>query len=160
MAVEVSVKQMAPGRRRGRRSGDQHGESYGSPTGASREYRSWAHMTKRCYDPHVPNWKDYGGRGITVCDRWRDSYPAFLADMGRCPAGATLGRLDNEGPYTPTNCRWETRLQQGINTRKTRYWTLSNERISVAQMERDLALSKDALGWRLRRAERQLRGAT
>ncbi len=80
-----------------------------------RTYHSWADMKRRCMLPTDSDWHRYGGRGITVCDRWCDSFDAFLADMGERPEGLTLDRIDNDGNYEPGNCRYATRLEQVQN---------------------------------------------
>ena len=84
------------------------------------EYRVWTNMKTRCFNQGNRQFANYGARGITVCDRWRDSFESFLADMGRCPPGLTLDRINNDGNYEPGNCRWATRQQQARNRRSTR----------------------------------------
>jgi hypothetical protein len=75
-------------------------------------------MKQRCYYAKHKFYPRYGGRGITVCKRWRDSFEAFLKDMGIRPSGKTLDRKDNDGNYNPRNCRWATRKQQRTNQSK------------------------------------------
>ena len=79
------------------------------------EHAAWKSMKQRCCNPKNPNFKYYGGRGISVCQRWRDSSKAFYEDMGPRPAGHQIDRIDNDGNYEPGNCRWATPLVNSRN---------------------------------------------
>lgn len=81
------------------------------------ERRSYDSMMRRCYRKSYDRWPDYGGRGVTVCERWRASFEAFLADMGPRPRGTTIDRKDNDGHYEPSNCKWSTPAEQNRNRR-------------------------------------------
>jgi hypothetical protein len=95
-----------------------HGE-----TGRTPEYVAWKSMKQRCYYTKNVSYGDYGGRGIRVCKRWLKSYENFLQDMGRKPSETySIDRINNNGNYTPSNCRWATKSQQSSNQRK-RYGT-------------------------------------
>ena len=81
-------------------------------------FHTWRGMLKRFYDPNHRAFENYGGRGITVCDRWRASFPAFLADMGERPSPRhSIDRINNDGNYEPENCRWATQNEQRLNQR-------------------------------------------
>ena len=94
-------------------------KKHGETAPHTREYRAWQNMHTRCSNPNYKGYKNYGGRGITVCERWK-AYENFLADMGRCPIQLTLDRINNDDNYEPFNCRWATTKEQGDNQRRRR----------------------------------------
>lgn len=84
----------------------------------SREHRSYVAMKSRCTNKNHIGYKNYGGRGISICAEWFDSFVQFYADMGDRPLGTSLDRIDNDGNYEPLNCRWSDRSTQASNRRK------------------------------------------
>jgi hypothetical protein len=97
-----------------------HGVANSRLTGyKSRTYGIWQAMRGRCLNPNNSRWASYGGRGIKACERW-SKFENFLLDMGEAPAGLTLERVDVDGSYTPTNCKWATWAEQAKNKRKNK----------------------------------------
>lgn len=94
-----------------------HGASRRGKT--DKEYKVWSSMKQRCINPNNEYYKDYGDRGIGVCDRWDNSYGNFIDDIGKCPRGKSLDRIDNNKGYNPDNCRWASLKQQNFNKRNT-----------------------------------------
>lgn len=92
------------------------------------EYGSWAGAKTRCTNPNHPAFHNYGGRGISMCDRWLNSFELFLQDMGPKPTPQhSIDRINNDGNYEPGNCRWATSVEQGRNNRRTRMVELNGE---------------------------------
>lgn len=114
------------------------------------EYTVWAALKARCTNPNSPQWNDYGGRGITVCDRWLNSFDAFLTDMGFRPsADHSIDRKDNNGPYSPNNCRWATKEEQSRNTRRTHLIEYQGETKCLTDWAIQFNLSPKCLSYRL-----------
>ena len=125
----------------------------GTPT-----YLSWQHMKQRCFNPKNQSYANYGGRGITVCDRWL-KFENFYADMGVRPDGMSLERKENNGDYEPNNCRWATQQEQTCNTRRTRRVEWNGRIQTMTAWAVELGLRPNCvikrlgyLGWTMERA--------
>lgn len=108
-------------------------------------------MMQRCYNPKNQAYKDYGGRGVTICDRWRAGFKFFLEDMGRRPAGLTIDRKDNSLGYSKGNCRWATYTEQNNNRRSSRMVEFNGRIQTAAEWSRELGISQSSIGKKLRR---------
>jgi hypothetical protein len=101
-------------------------------------------MMGRCYVPSTIGFENYGGRGISVCERWHD-FQSFLADMGERPDDGSIERIDCNGNYEPSNCKWVPRADQSRNTRASRYVMLSGRRIIQADAARELGVTPQTI---------------
>jgi hypothetical protein len=123
----------------------------GTPTANPVEYITWKSMIGRCYQPTATGFAHYGGRGIAVCDRWRSSFDAFLADVGKRPSEKhSLDRINNNGNYEPGNCRWATLKEQRRNTRANSLLTFRGETRCVTEWAEIFGLNVTTLSCRLR----------
>lgn len=123
------------------------------------EYNSWAGMIQRCTNPENHNYSSYGGRGISVCDRWINSSENFLADMGERPSkDHSLHRIDNDGPYDPSNCCWATKKEQARARRSSRYVEVNGIMMTLAEAAESRGMplhtlwSRLANGWSIDKA--------
>jgi hypothetical protein len=115
-------------------------------------YARYHAMLSRCYRPADKNYHHYGGRGITVCERWLGGFEAFYADMGDAPDGMSIDRIDVDGNYSPDNCRWVDVMTQHTNKRNTVFVTLAGERVSMSEACRRIGCDRSAPN-KLRRKE-------
>lgn len=117
----------------------------------TREYSSWCNMRDRCENPKCIAYPSYGGRGIKVCERWMSSAENFVADMGLCPRGLTLERIDVDGNYEPSNCRWATRLEQSRNKRNSIVVDYNGKRMNLADVADVAGVPYKNLRYRVKR---------
>ena len=120
-----------------------------------RSYRSWSKMRGRCFNENDDRYADYGGRGVTVCDRWRDSFADFMADMGPRPAGTSLDRIDVNGDYEPSNCRWATPKEQMRNRRMHANKPCVTELAERGEIPYIVLRTRLTRGWSLDRATKE-----
>lgn len=115
-------------------------------------YRVWTGMKTRCFNPNSEHFKDYGGRGITVCRKWKESFEDFASDMGPRPSMShSIERVDNDGDYCPENCVWATMKEQAVNRRNTAYLTVKGEVTTRVAAARESGLNDGTVRNRLRR---------
>jgi hypothetical protein len=107
-------------------------------------------MIERCENPNNAHAADYGGRGISVCERWRHDFQAFLADMGRRPNGMSIDRINNDGNYEPGNCRWATNKEQASNRRYCVMLTHNGETMTASDWARRVGIKPSTMLARLR----------
>lgn len=125
------------------RKRERHGEKY-SPT-----YLSWEKMKTRCNNPAYIRYKDYGGRGIGVCERWDISFLNFLEDMGERPLGCQLDRINNDDHYYKENCKWSTPSENSNNRRSNHFIEYDNKRLTISQWAREINISPITLRARI-----------
>lgn len=115
----------------------------------SKEYTAWSHMKDRCLNPKNKRYADYGGRGITVCERWM-SFENFFEDMGLAPSkNLTLERVENEDGYYKENCKWATAKEQVINRRGIKKYEYGGKSLTVSDWAKELDVNKSAISRRL-----------
>ena len=115
-----------------------------------REFRSWVQMKQRCLNPRATGYRNYGGRGIRVCERWM-TFENFLSDMGNRPDGTSLDRIDNDGHYEPNNCRWATAREQGLNRRMSVFLVVDGRKIGASELGEMLGIAPSAARNRVRK---------
>lgn len=116
------------------------------------EYRAWTHLKDRCYNKNDKRYSRYGGRGIEVCDKWRNSFMAFYKDMGSKPTEKhQIDRIDNNGNYEPANCKWATPVEQANNRRSNNRFTYKGQTLTIKQWAEYSGIDYDKLRQRLMR---------
>lgn len=111
----------------------------------------WSDMKQRCYNKNALQYKNYGARGISVCDRWLESFDNFLSDMGVKPNGMTIDRIDVNGNYGPSNCRWATNDDQQKNKRNCHLITFNGETLTRRDWAKKIGLHEATLQCRIKR---------
>lgn len=115
----------------------------------STTYSTWSQMIDRCTNPKSGNWDNYGGRGITICNQWKDSFENFLKDMGERPEGKTIDRKNNDGNYEPENCHWASATEQGNNRRTNKTITFNGKSQTFSEWGRELGIDKTLIRQRV-----------
>ncbi len=115
----------------------------------TRTYYAWRSMRSRCLSKSNESFSRYGGRGISICEKWINDYNAFYEDMGDCPENLTLERIDFNGNYEPNNCKWATVKEQNNNRGSNRIIEFNNESMNLSQWANKLGIGRDTLFRRL-----------
>lgn len=120
-------------------------------------YKIWKGINERCLNPRRKEFHRYGGRGITVCDRWHrgnpDGFENFLSDMGERPGELSIDRIDSDGPYSPENCRWATRKEQQNNRSSNRLFTFEGRTQNITQWSLELKIKSATVFSRMHRGK-------
>ena len=111
-------------------------------------FQCWADMKQRCYNKNSKQFKNYGARGIVVCDKWKSSFDAFLNDMGDKPEGMSIERIDVNGNYDPGNCKWASRLEQAKNKRTTHQISFDGRCMTMREWANFLGRHEATLSYR------------
>ena len=118
---------------------------------ATPEYVVWAGVLSRCNCPNAGSYRNYGGRGISVCAEWKSDFTTFLSDMGQRPGPKyQIDRIDVNGNYSPENCRWVTATVNGNNRRNNVRYTFEGESLTASEWARRIGIPLKTLGWRLK----------
>lgn len=118
----------------------------------TREYTIWNHIIQRCLNPKSPHFRKYGAKGITMSNRWRESFEAFFGDMGPCPSGRhSIDRIDNSRGYEPGNCRWATATEQARNTSQVRLVAMDGVVRCLSEWAEFAGMSQQTLRHRIKR---------
>ena len=115
-----------------------------------RTYNCWRNMKARCSNPNNHKWPVYGGRGISVCERWQ-TFSSFYADMGDCPEGHSIERIDNDGNYEPSNCRWANSIDQMNNQSTNTLLTHNGKTQTLSQWAREVGIHHTTILQRINR---------
>lgn len=122
----------------------------------TKEYNAWMHMKQRCLNKSNSDYQSYGGRGISVCDRWVNSFENFFSDMGICPfPDYSLDRIDVDGNYEPQNCKWSSPSEQARNKRCSVKLTIDGETKSIHDWAENVEISADTIKARVQKLGRE-----
>lgn len=119
----------------------------------TRTYKSWGDMKQRCYNPNDTKYMRYGGRGISVCDSWKSSFESFYKDMGEAPDGMSIDRIDVNGNYEPSNCRWATQKEQQNNRSNNLILEYQSKKYTLQQLCDHFGKNSDKVQQRLKRGD-------
>jgi|688.fasta_scaffold1186260_1 hypothetical protein len=126
-----------------------HGQS-GKPQIRTKAYKAWANMKDRCVNTKASRYKYYGGKGVKVCDEWQ-SFENFYRDMGDVPDGTSLDRIDTNGDYEKSNCRWATTMEQAANKTNNMVLDIGNEKIHLAEAARRYPIKMQTIWARVKK---------
>lgn len=131
-----------------------------NPVKSNPEYYVWCSMKERCYNSKANNFKNYGGRGILICDRWKNSFNDFLSDMGKRPTKKhSLGRIENDGNYEPNNCAWQTAEEQNNNKRSNIFFEHNGTTLTLKQWSIKYNMDVSTLWYRIFKSKNSFKDA-